>query len=1091
MPDRSRTRAIASLIAILALCVPALRAQFYNGAQQEFGKNRVQYQDFLWQYYRFDRMETYFYKGGRDIARYVALSAHKHLKELEKELDISIDDRIQFIVYNSMSDLRQSNIGITGDEQYNIGGVTRIVGTKVFVYYEGDHDLLDQQVRSGIAQVLIDQMMYGGNWREVLKNSTLLNLPEWFTKGLVAHVSGPMNALDASRLRDGILTGRFDKFNRLEGDDAVLVGQAIWNYVADVYGSSVIPNILYMTRVSRNPESGFLYVLGIPLRTLSKECLAYYKDRFGKDDHTRKEADLQELPIRTRKNTTYAQFMLSPDGRYAAYTSNEMGQYKVWLYDIAAQKRKKLIKGEKKLDRIVDRSYPVLAWHPGSKALSFAVERKGELYLKTYTLDDHRTTTHPVFMLDKILGMDYSPDGRNMIFSGVVDGRTDLYYYYLIGNRQEQLTNDPYDDLDPRFVNEGRSIIFTSDRPDDTLRVLPPSGDVALINGNKDVFLFDLATRSPILKRLTDTPSANEVQPAQYDSVNYTYLSDADGTMDRYLVRYDSAIARIDTSIHYRYYARERRITGWQRAILEQSVRADRGRFAQLMFEGGRYRFQVGAMQEAGEDGGPRSGGTRDEAPPERLVNGVVTNDMTPVVKVDAQRPDVPDQERVDIRNYVFSDESSAPRKPGDQPPSEAPGPRVATVSHPTTDSLASKPLQFPEQRNYNVNFATDAVLTQVDNSYSGEFYQPFTGPGNLNPGLSALMQMGISDLFEDYKIVGGIRLALSLNNFDYSLSYENLRHRLDRKIILQRQTLQGVSDIGVVKVQTHQAIYQLSWPFSELASLRTTLLYRNDRYVLQSTDLGTLQTPNHYENQLGARLAYVYDSSIPLGLNLYTGWKAKVFGEYYQQPDVKQSDMAVFGLDIRHSLRVHRDMIWVNRLAGSTSLGNRRVIFFLGGVDNWLFPKVDNTIPIDFDQNYYFQANATPMRGFYYNARNGTSFGVFNTELRFPVFRYLLDRPIRSDFLQNFQLVGFGDAGVAWTGSDPYSEDNTFNQQVVHHNPLTITIKNQREPILSSFGFGIRTRLLGYFVRADAAWGIDDGVILDPLVHISLSLDI
>jgi len=193
----------------------------------------------------------------------------------------------------------------------------------------------------------------------------------------------------------------------------------------------------------------------------------------------------------------------------------------------------------------------------------------------------------------------------------------------------------------------------------------------------------------------------------------------------------------------------------------------------------------------------------------------------------------------------------------------------------------------------------------------------------------------------------------------------------------------------------------------------------------------------------------------------------------------------------VRHSLRVHRDMVWVNRLAGSASLGSRRVVFFLGGVDNWLFPKVDNSIPIDYDQNYFYQANATPMRGFYYNARNGTSFGVFNTELRFPVFRYLLDRPIRSDFLQNFQLIGFGDAGVAWTGPDPYSEDNTFNQQVVSRNPLTITIKNQREPIVGGFGFGVRTRLLGYFVRADAAWGIDDGVILDPLVHISLSLDI
>ena len=47
------------------------------------------------------------------------------------------------------------------------------------------------------------------------------------------------------------------------------VGQALWSYVADVYGTAVIPNILYMTRVSRNPDSGFMYVLGVSLRSLT------------------------------------------------------------------------------------------------------------------------------------------------------------------------------------------------------------------------------------------------------------------------------------------------------------------------------------------------------------------------------------------------------------------------------------------------------------------------------------------------------------------------------------------------------------------------------------------------------------------------------------------------------------------------------------------------------------------------------------------------------------------------------------------------------------------------------------------------------
>ncbi len=204
-----------------------VRAQFYSGSQQEYGKNRVQYQDFLWQQYRFKDMEVYFYKEGRDLARYTAMAAERHLKELEVAFDFAIDERLQFIVYNSLTDFRQSNIGLTSvDGQVNIGGLTRIVGTKIFVYYEGDHMLLDRQIRAGIAHVIIDQMMFGGNWREMLRNATFMSLPAWFTDGVISYHSDPWDAQLNSRLRDGVLSGRFDKFNRLQGDDARLAGHA-------------------------------------------------------------------------------------------------------------------------------------------------------------------------------------------------------------------------------------------------------------------------------------------------------------------------------------------------------------------------------------------------------------------------------------------------------------------------------------------------------------------------------------------------------------------------------------------------------------------------------------------------------------------------------------------------------------------------------------------------------------------------------------------------------------------------------------------------------------------------------------------------
>ena len=72
-----------------------------------------------------------------------------------------------------------------------------------------------------------------------------------------------------------ILSGKFKKFNHLVGRDAQLVGKSIWNYIDEVYGPRMIPNILYMTRVSKNIESGFIYVLGINLSKLSDDFINY------------------------------------------------------------------------------------------------------------------------------------------------------------------------------------------------------------------------------------------------------------------------------------------------------------------------------------------------------------------------------------------------------------------------------------------------------------------------------------------------------------------------------------------------------------------------------------------------------------------------------------------------------------------------------------------------------------------------------------------------------------------------------------------------------------------------------------------------
>ncbi len=1113
-------------------------AQFYDGSNTSFGKNRIQYQEFDWQYYRFEKFDTYFYDGGKELAAEVSALVPEHLKDIQNKLDHVVQDRVDFIVYTSQNDFKQSNLGMTGVEgDSEIGGSAQLVGTKVFVYYDGDHQNLIRTLREGIARYVIRDLLYGGDIKEVVKNSVLLNLPYWYTEGLVSYIADDWTPEIRDRVADGVRYDRYSRFNRLSKSESVYAGFSLWRYISDIYGPSVIPNILYMTKLSRSMESGFVYVIGVPFDRLFEEHGIYYSNYFNQQEIGRKDPELETIHLKTKSLRTYSQFKLSPDGKKAALVSNELGQYRILLVDLDEYRRKenarkkeyeqaksahdtkerlkqrsdkqyrvkpykayrprsvrpkKVFKAEHKLDRIIDESYPVLEWNPRGTEFSFFTEAKGELWLNIYSLEEGKVYPREIFGLDKVVSFDYSRKGTEMIFSAVVEGQTDLYKYYLIGNRQERLTNDTYDDLDPRFVQKDTKVIFASDRPNDTLRV--DESDFPAL-ANRDIFVLDMTDRD-VLERITNTPRRNEKEPFAYDSIRYSFLSEKDLIYDRYVASYDSVISRIDTTIHYRYFSEIERLSNYRNNPIEYHVPSAKGDYSILDFKDGSYRFRVGKSRN---DKGTVHALSPDLIFPDEGTEAQKAGKYSDV-NVDQI---VPNQSpEIDIHNYQFLGESEE-----SDDVVEDSGPviiddidEIIAIQSGGRDSTA---MVIPQARNYRVNFVVDKADLDITNSFLFNFYQPYrTDNRNLSPGFSPVLQWGLSDLFEDRRIVGSIGFMGGLSDLSYGLRYDNLGKRLDKAVIFQRQTETYVdvqASARLFKSHSHILRYLLSYPLSEVLSIRGDLMGRYERIATLSIDDVSLKEPNNHRYLGGGKLQVVFDNTLDKGLNLLNGTRGKIWAEYYRDIDIENDlypDFTVVGFDFRHYQKLHREIQLAVRFAGNTSFGQQKLISFLGGVDNWVLPRprYDLTVPIDASQNYAYQALVMPMRGFYRNARNGTSAAVANFELRVPIFRYALNRPIQSDLIENFQIIGFSDVGSAWTGSGPYADDNSFNSTVVEVNPsspnVTFILDNQEDPILASYGFGIRSRVLGYFMRMDWAWGIVDGQTLPSEFYFSLNLD-
>ena len=1083
------------LLVVAQLCAALGYAQFYQGTNMEFGKNRVQYREFTWFYYPSENFEVYYYVGGEDLAQYTLMACERNLKEMQQFFDFTIDEKIEVLSYLNQSEFRQSNLGLTGDDQYNIGGAAKIIGSKMFTYYEGDHILLERQIRENLARVLFAQLVYGGNWKDVLKNSTLLSIPKWFEQGIIAFAAEGVSSESVTFVKDLVRANRFKSFNQFEGDDARLAGQTFWNFIAEVYGQNVIPNILYMAQASRNVESGFLYVLGLSLDQLSQEYISFYKEKAssGRFDllpseqslpanatreevraHRKNDRQLGQLKTRYKRKFEYSHFTQSPDGKFVAYVTHELGQYRVWIYDVEKKTNKCILKREPRMDRIPDKTFPVLAWHPSSEMLSYVFEKRGNAWLGNYSMSDKKHTQKELYLVEKINSMCYSQDGKRMILSAVNRGQTDLYLYQVIGNNFERLTNDTWDDMNPSFIEGGRRVIFSSNRNDDTLRaalnqIQPP-------RLYKDVFIFDLENRAKLLERVTNTPSTDESLPYEYSAKYYSYLSDENGYRNRTVAYIDSVISAIDTAVHYRYFTVSKPVSSFKRDLHDYEFNAKSGNYL-----AGFRRASQPWIVFGNRDSDVFDGASNGEAQTDEEFAMSLTNRL----KISA---DTIGAGEIDIDNYVFDDERLDYTLEKEQVRVQESGDRKKTL---TVDTLQR--FVLPRSRNYKLNFAADKAIAQMSNNFFNPIYQNYAGPSpsSISPGLSGFTQFGISDLFEDYKVVGGFRTNWGLDNAEYGVSFERLQDRLDRKIIFSRQSQRIQQGIDVIKLQSNDLAYSIKYPFSEVSSIRIRGDIRIDRGVRQSNDLLSLESPNVTETNLALKVEYVFDNTIPTGLNLFNGTRAKVWAERYQQPNAKvATDINIVGFDARHYERIHRNFIAAFRMAGTTSFGAQKVLNYFGGVDNWLFQRVDNATPISPNEPYRFQSFVGPVRGFYVNARNGNSAVVANAELRMPVFKYFAKKPIKSDFIENFQVVTFLDAGSAWTGWNPYSDKNLFNRTDAIQNPVTVTIANNREPIVYGYGFGLHSRLLGYFIRADWAWGVDDGRVLDRVFYLSLNMD-
>ncbi len=999
-----------------------------QNAQQRFEEVPVQYHNFKWQQISTPGFEIFYYKGGENLAKVAAKHVEQEYLRICELLGYYNFEKMKLVLYLNEAQKSQSNIN-KGYFNNPSGGDSYYVKNLAEVSYPGTMIKFKKELSRQIANSVVNEMLYGRGVKEIIRSSHFIRFPGWISDGLPAYLANGWTVEMDGYMYHCDTKAKATYLNGLNGDKARLVGQSVWNYIVEEHGPITIANIMLLLRSTREID---LSVSGSVDRSYNEFLFNWHKFYQGNRQFLNENFE-RITPNKVESNFKvkkgYSNLTYNPDHSKVAFSSHKNGYLKVLVYD--TEKGKKLKKFKKRTKSVPDsdQNETLIRWR-NKNDLRVLYRSFGE-YSLFYNISKNKgllATTKDNLVIRNILAKD--PWNK------------------------KKLELPRFDNIENfNYSPDGEQIVFS-----------------ASSKGISNLYIM-----LPRMKKMFKV--TNDV----FDDIDASFVND-----DKIIF----ASNRINDS------------SGYKGSVAEVEDNYDL------------YLFEIASKKFS-----QLTSNLGHETLPKALNDSTIyyLNDNSGVRRIHKININTGEEEGAlnscsNIDNYFFDDENSMyamiPFKMD-----------AYQISNDLFDNANSKSIlqtrrqvileKRTEQHRLTLDTSRKWLSTLIDTSSNRQVKKSPDLAFSIKKTLSSFRidpifgsgligGVTLTDMFENYRVEGQVFALTDFSSTIVNLDFEGRSWKLlDWKLGYARKNVFFGDENQFSKYGIQQFNVKLNMPFMSRIALTAipSVFQTSLSDVIQFTQPVNRKLFGGFEGKI------TFNNTFEKKANRLKGTRAVLsYSTYFglisnDSTFVTSSEnFSRINLDVRNYKSIFGNIIWANRFAAGNSFGNAPKNYIFGGMDNWFFPRMalNEIFSNGTSADLFYTSYVTNMRGFGYNARNGNSFFMYNTEIRIPLNALFGSQIIRSGFLNNMQLNLFSDFGSAWTGSNPFTKDNSFNREVLGGggSAFEITVLNYRNPIVMGYGFGLRTIVFGSYVKADVGFGLEDYQGSTPMIMISLGND-